>query len=143
MSDLLPGPARDADAARAGVRRPVRAALLDLFAAVADAGHAVALDEHHVGHVDRGLGGDDAAGGAGAAALVDDLGVPLDAVHALDDHPLLLAEHLDDLALGALVLAGDHLDGVALLDVHALGHDQSTSGASEMIFMNFLSRSSR
>ena len=91
-----------------------------LVAAEADAGHAVALDQHHVGDVDGRLGGDDAAGGAGAAALVDDLGVPLDAVDALDDHPLLLAEHLDDLALGALVLAGDHLDGVALLDVHAL-----------------------
>src|SRR4029077_8315003 len=29
----------------------------------------------------------------------------------------------DDLALGALVLACDHLDGVALLDVHALTHE--------------------
>src|SRR5207342_3004513 len=123
MSDLLPGPARDAHAARAGVRRAVGAALLDLFAAVAHAGHAVALDQHHVGHVDRGLGGDDAAGGAGSTALVDDLGVPLDAVDTLDDHPLLLAEHLDDLALGALVLASDHLDGVALLDVQALTHE--------------------
>ena len=117
--------------------------LVDLVAAEADPGHALALDQHHVGDVDRGLGGDDAAGGAGATALVDDLGVPLDAVDAFDDHPLLLAEHLDDLALGALVLARDHLDGVALLDVQALTHGQSTSGASEMIFMNFFSRSSR
>src|SRR4029079_8045099 len=118
MSDLLPGLARDADAARAGVRRAVRTPLEDLLATEADAGHAVALDQHHVGHVDRSLGGDDAAGGAATAALLDDLGVLLDAVHTLDDDPLLLAEHLDHLALGALVLAGDHLDGVALLDLH-------------------------
>ena len=48
---------------------------------------------------------------------------------------------MDDLARSALVLAGDHLDGVALLDRIAMA--QSTSGASETIFMNFLSRSSR
>src|SRR4029079_12077925 len=89
-----------------------------VLAAVAHAGHAVALDEHHVGDVDRRLGGDDAAGGAGATATLDDLGVLLDPVDALDDDPLLLTEHLDHLALGALVLAGDHLDGVALLDLH-------------------------
>src|SRR6476469_5466125 len=120
MSDLLPGPARDADAAGAGVRRPVGASLLDLFAAEAHPSHPVALDQHHVGHVDGGLGRDDPAGGAGATALVDDLGVLLDAVHALDDDPLLLAEHQDHLALGALVLAGDHLHGVALPDLHGV-----------------------
>ena len=77
------------------------------------------------------------------AARLDDLGVPLDPVDALDDHPLLLAEHADDLALGALVAAGDHLDDVALLDAEALVAITSTSGASEMIFMNRFSRSSR
>src|SRR5690348_3094706 len=99
MSDLLPGPARDADAAGPGVGRAVRTALEDLLAAVAHAGHAVTVDQHHVGHVDGGLGRDDPAGGAGATALVDDLGVLLDAVHALHDDPLLLAEHQDHLAL--------------------------------------------
>ena len=49
-----------------------------------------------------------------------DLGVLLDPVDALDDHPVGLAEHRDDLALGALVLAGDDLDGVALLDAYAM-----------------------
>src|SRR5690606_25643429 len=43
-------------------------------------------------------------------------------------------------ALLAPVTAGDDDDEVALLD---LRHGQITSGASEMIFMNFLSRSSR
>ena len=38
----------------------------------------------------------------------------------------------------AAVLAGDHAHGVVLLDAH-----HRTSGASETIFMNFLSRSSR
>ena len=45
----------------------------------------------------------------------------------------------DDLAPGALVLAGDDHDRVALLDLHGY----NTSGASEMIFMKRLSRSSR
>src|SRR5215212_8573210 len=118
VSDLLPGLARDANAARAGVRRPVGSPLADLLAAVTHASHAVALRQHHVGHMDGGLRGDDPAGRAAAAALLDDLGVLLDPIHTLDDHSLLLAEHLEDLALGALVLARDHLDGVALLDLH-------------------------
>src|SRR5699024_2102670 len=66
------------------------------------------------------------------------LGVLLDPVDTLDQDPVLLREGLDDLALGALVLAGDDDDRVALLDLH-----HSTSGAIEMIFMNRLSRSSR
>jgi hypothetical protein len=77
----------------------VGATLGDLVAAEADASDAVTLDEHHVGHVDRRLLGDDAAGGAGAPALLDDLGVPLDAVDTLHDHALLLGLDGDDLAL--------------------------------------------
>src|SRR6266545_3498097 len=146
MSDFLARLPRDADAAGRRVLRAVRATLGHLDALEADPGHPVALDQHHVGHVDRGLGGDDAAGGAGATTLVDDLGVLLDPVDALDDHAVLVTKNADDLALGALVLARDHLDGVALLDVHRLlvrVWHHSTSGASEMIFMNFFSRSSR
>src|SRR4029450_3915754 len=63
----------------------------------------------------------------------------LDAVDALDQDLVLPRVGLDDLALGALVLAGDDDDRVALLDLHG----QSTSGARLMIFMNRLSRSSR
>src|SRR4029078_6173562 len=135
MSYLLPGTARGADAAGAGVRRAVGAPLEHVLAAEPDAGHSVALHPHPVRHMDRrlggadraahrcgqrdgGVGGDDPAGGATTTALLDDLGVLLHAVHALDDDPLLLAEHQDHLALGALALAGDHLHGVALPDLH-------------------------
>src|SRR5262245_41437084 len=48
--------------------------------------------------------------------------------------------HLDHLAAAALVTAGQHDHPVALLD---LRRHHSTSGASEMIFMWFLARSSR
>src|SRR3546814_19035900 len=80
-----------------------------------------------------------------AAALVDDLLVLLHTVDALDDDALVVDQDRDDLALCALVLASDHLDGVALLDVERLASlsHHSTSGASEMIFMNFFSRSSQ
>ena len=50
-----------------------------------------------------------------------------------------LVQHAQHLAALALLLAGDHDDGVAL--ANALHY--STSGASEMIFMNFFARSSR
>ena len=53
---------------------------------------------------------------------------------------LFLRDHLDDFAGPALVAAGENDDLVALLDLR--GH-HSTSGASEMIFMWFLARSSR
>ena len=66
--------------------------------------------------------------------------VALDEVDPLDDDAIVLAEDAGDLAGLALVLAADDDDVVALSD--ARGH-QSTSGASEMIFMNFLARSSR
>src|SRR5690606_41054859 len=64
-----------------------------------------------------------------------------DQVDDLDHHAVLSRQRSDDAALGALVLAGDDRDQVTLLDV-VLRH-YSTSGASEMMRMNFLSRSSR
>ena len=51
-----------------------------------------------------------------------------------------LRNHQGHFALAALVAAGEHDDLVALLDFR--GH-YNTSGASEMIFMWFLARSSR
>src|SRR5690606_34104740 len=68
-----------------------------------------------------------------------DLGVLLDPVHTLDEHLVELRVGHDDLSDGTLVLAGDDATRVALLDLHGY----NTSGASEMIFMNRLSRSSR
>ncbi len=65
------------------------------------------------------------------------LEVALDHVHALDDDAL--GRDLADLAAFALVVAAS--DDDLITDVQALHH--STSGASEMIFMNFLERSSR
>src|SRR5262249_61211053 len=52
-------------------------------------------------------------------------------------------EHLQHLAALALVATGDDDHLVALLDLEFLRHSQSTSGASDTIFMNFRARSSR
>src|SRR6478736_1229273 len=108
--------------------------------ALADPGRlVVAVHDLHVRDVDRRFLGHDAAGlrttlGGG------NLGVLLDPVDALDQDPAALGVGLDDLAARALVLTSDDQDGVALLHLQA---HHSTSGANEMIFMYFLSRSSR
>src|SRR5947209_936030 len=66
--------------------------------------------------------------------------VPRVDVDPRHDHLALLGHRLDDLTGAALVLAGEDYDLVALLDL-LRGH-HSTSGASEMIFICFLARSS-
>src|SRR5690348_12602182 len=145
-SEVLTGAPRDPDAAAV------------LVLAVTDPGRlVVGVDHHHVAHVDGRLLRDDAAL-LGATLGGADPGVLLDPAHALDQHLLGLRVGRDDPALGALVLAGQHQDRVALLDLHrrSLGaagaavrlaalrrHGHNTSGASEMIRMNRLSRSSR
>src|SRR4051794_28562266 len=144
-SEVLTGAPRDPDAAAVVVL------------AVADPGRLVlGVDHHHVAHVDGRLLRDDPAL-LGAALAGADAGVLLHPADALDEHLPRLREGGDDAALGALVLAGQHQDGVALLHLHRrrlgaagrrLGlvggrHDHNTSGASEMIRMNRLSRSSR
>src|SRR5690606_7465202 len=103
------------------------------------------VDECDVRDVDGSLESLDAAR-LGATLRLADAGVLGDVVHALDDDAVALGEDLEDLALLAAVAATlglgtrDDLNQVTLLDVR---HDQITSGASETIFMNFLSRSSR
>src|SRR6476661_5350365 len=135
-SEVLTGSPRDADVAAVVVL------------AVADAGgRALGVDHHHVAHVDGRLLRDDPAL-LGAALGGADAGVLLDPADALDQHALDLGEGGDDATLGALVLAGQDQDGVALLDLHrrrllVVSHVHSTSGASEMIRMKRLSRSSR
>src|SRR5688572_5140972 len=62
-------------------------------------------------------------------------------VDALDEDHVLLRDDREHSAARPEVLPGDDLHFVTRLDVHARHH--STSGAREMIFMNFLSRSSR
>src|SRR4051794_3391585 len=64
----------------------------------------------------------------------------LNHVQALHDDAVVLGEDLQDRALAALVLAGEDHDAVPLPDLRS---HHSTSGASEMIFMWFLARSSR
>src|SRR5918992_2485161 len=126
MSELRAGPARDPLAATFRVARhadPRRLVVLG-------------VDDRHVGDVDRPLLLDHAhrhVGTAGQRALV-----ALDHVQALDVHAVPLGIGANDLAGLALVLAGDDDDLVVGADAH-----QSTSGASETIFMNPPSRSSR
>src|SRR5947208_8021593 len=74
-------------------------------------------------------------------ALLRRLAVTCVDVDARHDHLALLRHCLDDLTGAALVLAGQHHDLVALLDLLP-GH-HSTSGASEMIFMCLRALSSR
>src|SRR5215204_6289822 len=77
----------------------------------------------------------------GPAADADGHEPVLDGVQVLDDHAALGGARLEDAALLATILARDDLHEVAAADAHR-GH-QSTSGASETIFMKLRSRSSR
>src|SRR3954465_14947710 len=138
-SEVLTGAPRDPDAAAVVVL------------AVADPGRLVlGVDHHHVAHVDGRLLRDDPAL-LGSALAGADAGVLLHPADAFHQDLLDLREGSDDATLRALVLAGQNDDGVALLDLHGrrLGglllssHVHNTSGASEMIRMKRLSRSSR
>src|SRR5271165_6070260 len=97
---------------------------------------AFRIDQHQVRQVNRRLFLDDAAGLRHALRL-DVLGGDS---HALDQGALDAREDPQHLAAAALFGPRDHHHRVALTD--ARGH-HNTSGASEMIFMNFLARSSR
>src|ERR1700760_3482933 len=96
---------------------------------------AVLADDRDVGQVDRRLFRDDAA-----FLVLGLLLVPLDEIDAANQRLVVVGTHLEHLAGTALVAAGQHNDLVAFPD---LGSHHSTSGASEMIFMWFLARSSR
>src|SRR5215218_675806 len=109
-----------------------------LVTADPDARRLVVLRVHdrHVGDVDRPLLLDHAHRGVGPAR--HGARVALDHVDTLDVDAVALGLGADDLARAALVLAGDDDHGVVGADLH-----HSTSGASETIFMNPPSRSSR
>src|SRR5699024_2380973 len=111
-----------------------------LLDAVTDPGALLGLrvDQHHVADVNRGFDGLDATAAATAVGLAD-LGVAGDPLHAFDDEPVGVLENFQDPPLLPLVTATDDDDEVALLDLR----HQITSGASETIRMNLLSRSSR
>src|SRR6185436_3418865 len=94
------------------------------------------IDVGDVGNVDRRFRALDAA----LRVRLARLGVACVDIHALHEDTVLVWERLQDFALAALVLAGEDDDGVAFADT---GGHYRTSGASEMIFMWFLARSSR
>src|SRR6202142_1564049 len=96
---------------------------------------AVLADDRDVGQVDRRLLRDDAA-----LLRLGLLLVALDEIDPANQRLAVGGMHLEHLAGTALVAAVQHDDPVAFPD---LGIHHSTSGASEMIFMWFLARSSR
>lgn len=108
---------------------------------VTDAGNLTALgaNEIDVGGVDRSLLRNDAAllvGSVGLDGLLDDR-------NALDNDLVLGGESTQDNALLAAILTRENLDLIALLAYTYISPNYRVSGASETIFMYFLSRSSR
>src|SRR5690606_26249960 len=97
------------------------------------------VDKHHVAGEDARLLLDVSA----ARVLLRGLAGLLDDVHVLDEDAALVAQDREDLALLALVLAGDHADAVALPDAGLDRGHHSTSGASDTMRMKRFSRSSR
>src|SRR5258706_655820 len=95
---------------------------------------AVAPYDRDVGQVNRRLLGDDAA-----LLRLGLLLVTLDEIDAADQRLVFGGTDLEHLSGAALVAAVQHDDLFAFAD---LGGHHSTSGASEMIFMWFLTRSS-
>jgi len=70
-------------------------------------------------------------------------GVTLDHLHSFHNGPLFGALDFNDLAALAFFGTSDHNNVIAFFHMKFLHNLQMTSGAKEMIFMNFLSRSSR
>src|SRR6266567_9530160 len=104
---------------------------------------ATRADDHDIGSLNGTLPFGDAA-----LDLLRRIGarVTLDHHHVLHQDFACLVVHAQDTARLAFVAPGDHLDGVFLFKIDTNGFScqchQSTSGASETIFMHFLSRSS-
>src|SRR6478609_2688899 len=102
---------------------------------------AFAVEDHHVRDVDRALALDHAAERRFTlrAGHLLRARVALDHVQSLDVDALVLRVHAQHAPALAAVLARDHLDAVARADLHRFVLDharhQSTSGASETIFM--------
>src|SRR5439155_4070390 len=102
-----------------------------------------AAHQRHGRDVHRHLLRDDAAFHPLTAALrLPQRLVALHLVDAFDHHLGVLRPGPDDAAGLAAVLSRDHEHLIAFSNVKT-AHRYNTSGASEMIFMNFFSRSSR
>src|SRR3954454_15183982 len=108
------------------------AELLGAFEAIANARRAaVVAEDRHVRDVDRHVLVDDAALHRGARRAL----VAFGDIDAVDDDAVALGDHSGDLAVLSDILAGEHDDVVALLQLH--GH--KTSGASDTMRMNLRS----
>src|SRR5436189_3840775 len=108
----------------AGLRRDPLA--LTVLARDAHARRVVRLrvEQHHVGDVDRALLMRHAADLAATLRVADRARALVARRHVqalYEDAILLRLDRLHGAGL-SLVLAGDHLDGVALADLHAVGH---------------------
>src|SRR5690606_21148039 len=95
------------------------------------------IQPHHVRRMDRRLETHDPSLGIQRRRLA----VTLADVDTLDHHPVLLTVHAQDGAFLPTLVPAEDDHPVSLPDLHS-GH-QITSGASETIFMNLFSRSSR
>ena len=94
------------------------------------------VHEHHVRSINWHVFVDDST----SVGVVTTRGqVALGGVYASDLDFVLLWQNCCDLALLAFIFSGNDDDRVTLFELH----DYNTSGASEMIRINFLSRSSR
>ena len=100
---------------------------------------AAIAKNHDVRDVERRFLLDDSARALRAARLA----VTLDDIEPLDHYASAIGQHAHHLAGLAAVAAGDDHHGVILLDFILRRRHHSTSGASEIIFRNFLARSSR
>src|SRR5258706_2190108 len=105
------------------------------------------VERHHVAQVDRGV----LLNPAALRVALRRADVLPHAVNSFDDHAVLVGQDPQDLAYLALVRARDHDDLVTTLNMpchgstflRLLGSGQTTSAASDTIFIKFLSRNSR
>src|SRR5262249_52384488 len=94
----------------------------------------VRADQHHIRGMQRGLALNNTTG----APRTSGLHMTLNKINPFDHHPVLGRKRLLDLTALVLIFAGDHQHLITFFNMH-----QSTSGASETIFMNCFSRNSR
>src|SRR3569623_687098 len=140
MTSSVPLPLRRLEGGAAlHAHAPLLAAGVDLRLGAAGVA-ALRAPQRHVRRGHARLFLDDAA----ARAALCGLGVTLHHFDPLDQDAVLRRRQAQHASALALLLAGDDDDLIALTDMdpRTSGHHR-TSGASEMIFMNFLARSSR